>query len=121
MINLVQKAPKDVMRLHKEYPASAGVLIAPHSMRDLSGYNGKWAMDNACFKDYNPSKIIKMLKRYRGVKGCLFMTAPDVVANHEETLLLFRAWLGTIQSFGYPVAFALAERERLNQEKEQEG
>lgn len=107
MINLIQSTPNLIKKSYGKYAKHTGVLIAPHSMRDLSDNTLVWAMDNACFVDYNPKKIVGMMRRYRGTKGCLFMTAPDVVSNHEESLLLFRMWLGTIQNYGYPVAFVI--------------
>lgn len=110
MINLIQNTAQLILDAHNGDTNHCGQLSAPDSGYDVKkavnlGMN--WAMDNGCFKRYEPEKIIKMLKKNRDIPGCLFMTAPDVVGNHDETLLLFRAWLGTIQSYGYPVAFVI--------------
>lgn len=66
-----------------------------------------WAMDNDCFVRYDPPAVLKALQKWQGVPGCKFATVPDVVRNHEETLLLFRAWIGTYHRFGFPPAFVL--------------
>lgn len=87
--------------------------MSPKAMRSMDtllpfiGSGGVWALDNFCFKNYNPENILFMLKRYQGLKGCLFAVAPDVVQDHDSTLLLFRAWVGTYQALGYPIAFVL--------------
>jgi hypothetical protein len=66
-----------------------------------------WGVDNDCFVRYDPAAILKALDKWRGIPGCVFATVPDVVRNHAETLLLFRAWIGTYQRYGFPPAFVL--------------
>lgn len=110
MINFVQTSADRVLKYHGKYAEYAGFLRTPHSghRAEIAIELGMvWAMDNGCFVRYEPKAIISMMRRFQGMPGCQFMVAPDVVGNHEETLLMFRAWLGTIQRFGYPVAFVL--------------
>jgi hypothetical protein len=110
MINLIQNTAQLILNEHGGNTTYCGQLSAPDSGYDVSkavALGMRWAMDNGCFKRYEPEKIIRMMRKNHGIAGCLFMVAPDVVQNHDETLLLFRAWLGTIQSFGYPVAFVI--------------
>jgi hypothetical protein len=110
VINFVQTSADRVHGYHGTYAAYAGLLRTPHSghrVEKAIALGMPWAMDNGCFKRYEPKAIISMMRRFQGLQGCKFMVVPDVVGNHEETLILFRAWLGTIQRYGYPVAFVV--------------
>lgn len=112
MINLVQNSADLVHGYAGIYAAHVGLLRTPFSGNRVEvalEYGMVWAMDNGCYKRYDPAAIIRMMERFRGLPNCKFMVAPDVVEDHEATLLMFRAWLGTIQSFGYPVAFVLQD------------
>lgn len=66
-----------------------------------------WACDNDCFISYNPLAIYKMLKKYQGLTGCVFINAPDVVGNHRATMKRFNAWERLIHGLGFPVAFTI--------------
>jgi hypothetical protein len=110
VINFIQNSAHLIQKAHGMYKAHGGVMNAPQSSYDMqkaSSLGLQWVMDNNCFNAYEPSAILKLMAKNRGIKGCVFMTAPDVVQDHEATLLLFRAWLGTIQAYGFPVAFVL--------------
>lgn len=110
MINFIQNSAHLIKEAHGIYSANCGAMTAPrggNNMQNAADLGMPWIMDNDCFNRYDPPAIVKMLKKNRGIKGCLFMVAPDVVCDHELTLLLFRAWLGTIQNYGYPVAFVI--------------
>ena len=48
-----------------------------------------------------------MLEKYKGLTGCVFINAPDVVQNHKATLKRFAIWERIIHGMGYPVAFTL--------------
>lgn len=66
-----------------------------------------WACDNDCFLKYDPMAIHNMLKKYKGMLGCRFINAPDVVGNHKATLKRFGVWERMIHNMGFPVAFTL--------------
>lgn len=51
-----------------------------------------WAWVQKMVKDYGPAK-------------CLFVTAPDVVADHEATMAASRPWMAKVRSLHVPVAF----------------
>lgn len=118
MINLVQGYAPRTLQGHNGDTSACGALYTPrgggHHMQQVYDLGMRWALDNGCFKVYEPNKIIGMMAKFRDVPGCLFMVVPDVVGSHDETLLLFRAWLGTVQSFGYPVAFVLQNGATVN-------
>lgn len=110
MINFVNGSPDRTYAYHEPHTHTSGALAQPCSMNDMriaANLGMPWALDNGCFLIYDPDAILKMLARFQGVPGCKFCVVPDVVGNHDETLLLFRAWLGTYQCFGYPPAFVL--------------
>lgn len=66
-----------------------------------------WACDNDCFLNYDRDAICKMLKKYQGLRNCIFVNAPDVVRNHRATLRRFKIWERIIHDLGYPVAFTI--------------
>lgn len=108
MINLVQHPAQSTHIRYGAYADYCGQLFAPDSQYDISEtirLNMCWAVDNGCFKRYEPEKILNTLKRYQGVENCLFFVAPDVVCNHDATLKLFHEWRDVIKGYGYPIAF----------------
>lgn len=94
-------------------PQSFGAMATPYKANITGGilsaidYSRPWCLDNGCFTRYDPPSITKMLERWRGYPYCKFAVVPDVVGNHAETLILWRAWVGTFQRLGYPPAFVL--------------
>lgn len=68
-----------------------------------------WAADSGCFnpKTYKgDDKYMAWLEKNQPhVSLCLFATAPDVVGDHEATLLRSRPFFPRIRALGYPVAF----------------
>ncbi len=62
------------------------------------------AADNACFSGWNERRFVNMLDRIVGVPGCMWVAAPDVVADAAATLDLFDAWQPRIAARGLPVA-----------------
>lgn len=62
-----------------------------------------WAADNRAYVDWDPDAYLRMLERIADIPGCLFVTAPDVVGDHEATLSQFHDWEDTLS--GFPVAF----------------
>jgi hypothetical protein len=66
-----------------------------------------WAMDNGCFTGKYPGDeaylaLLDSLAAHRG--RCLFVTAPDVIADATATLALFPAMAERIRARGWPVA-----------------
>lgn len=111
MRNLVSRAPHSIVAHISAplYAAHAGLLTGPFanfhpaSAMELSA---PWAADNACFlPGYNPDRILSMLRRYRGLPGCLWVVVPDVVKDAAATLQLFTAWIGTYRQYSFPAAF----------------
>lgn len=111
MRNFISTTPETVIEQMGEHAAElAGILLTPFARRDLDyalELGIPFALDNGCFRRYDPAKIISMLRNYQGLPGCTFAVLPDVVCNHAETLTLFREWLPRYQAMGYPPAFVL--------------
>lgn len=85
-----------------------GFLCIPNDMSPLyaSLMGATWGMDNLAFKNFQPDKYRKMLKRYQGYAGCKFVVVPDVPGNARATLDMFHLWHEEIKAMGYPVALA---------------
>ena len=83
---------------HADYPAAAYFV-----------YGSVWAADNDCFIGFDPPAYMRMLQRYQNIPGCVFVTAPDVVANARATLERFVQWQPIIKAYDYPVAFVLQD------------
>lgn len=90
-----------------------GAMATPYKAHTSTGIlhaierGAAWCLDNGCYIRYEPAAIVSMLKRWQGLQGCKFVVVPDVVRNHDETMLLFRAWVGTYEQYNYPCAFVL--------------
>lgn len=93
-----------------KYPrgADVGHLIVPRQWNDPDALDlqpGRWAMDNGCFVGLDPGAFMRMLYAYRKKPGCLFVTAPDAVADAAETLALWAFWSPVVRSLGHSPAF----------------
>lgn len=64
-----------------------------------------WAADNDAFNGFNETRYRKMLDDLEGIPGCLFVTAPDVVADAEATFGLYLNWEREILGRGLPLGF----------------
>lgn len=113
MINLVSRAPHSIVKVVGQsiYQTHCGLLTSAFSRFDPTtavDFGAAWAADNGCFlPGYNPDVILSMLRNYQGIKGCKWIVMPDVVRDASATMLMFQAWLGTYQRYGYPVALAI--------------
>lgn len=114
MVILVSGATStiDNLRKHPIYGRIAqthiGGLITPRSGNSVNWYLSRgmeWACDNDCFQSLDREAYIRMLKNLAGIPGCLWVTAPDVVANSEATLTRFKMWQPVLNYFGYKIAF----------------
>lgn len=66
-----------------------------------------WAADNDCFQGLDGPAYLKMLGAISNLPGCLFVTVPDVVADHEATRALWDDWKAAVKVTGLPRAFVL--------------
>jgi hypothetical protein len=68
-----------------------------------------WAVDNGAFKNFDERAFEVLLDRLANLPGCLWVAAPDVVADHAATLERFAKWEATLHWLGFPVAFVLQD------------
>jgi hypothetical protein len=89
-----------------KYPRSEAVghLIVPRQWNladSLDLQPGRWAMDNGAFSGFDEGAFVRMLERFDGIPGCLFVTAPDVVADAAATLARWPFWARLIRGLGH--------------------
>lgn len=105
MICLVSGATPSLLTWARRAPGVYGRLINPRS-GDSPIPGLPWACDNSAFSGFEPDRFITMLERLRDEPGCLWVSAPDVVANAQETLWQFEQWEPVLRlNYGRPVAF----------------
>jgi hypothetical protein len=84
-----------------------GFLLTPRAgngVEAIKDLGMPWAADNSAFSGFDEGRFVRMLDRVAGVPGCLWVAAPDVVADAARTLDLFDAWQPRIAGRGLPVA-----------------
>lgn len=100
---LVHASPKTLAPYRTE---NLGVLSSPRRFyKESEGIETwPWAADNDAFSKWDEGRYRDMLDGIEGLEGCLFVTAPDVVAKPKATLALFGDWLPTLVDVGQPIA-----------------
>lgn len=94
-----------------KYP-SVGELIVPgagNAPDSLRLAPGMWAMDNGAYAGFDAAGFMAMLQRFHTLKGCRFVSAPDVVADGPATLDRWPFWAGVIRGAGFIPALVLQD------------
>jgi hypothetical protein len=99
MMILVHASPTTLAPYRSE---NLGVLCSPRRVYGDEMRGWSWAADNDAFSHWDEGRYRDMLMRLEGRKGCLFVTAPDVVGDATETLRRFALWRSALAAF--PVA-----------------
>jgi len=89
-----------------------GRLVVPRCwdrMAETSSEGIVWGMDNDCFNGFNRRSWLRMMLSLVGLPGCVFVSAPDVVADHDATLGLWHEWQPQIFMTGFPAAFVIQD------------
>lgn len=92
-----------------------GRLVQPRDcgrVADTAAAGIPWAADNDAFQGWTPERERRyrtMLDTIYGLPGCLFVTAPDVVGDHDATLELWHEWRGDLCAAWLPQAFVLQD------------
>jgi hypothetical protein len=89
-----------------------GMLAQPGTSgypRRYAGAFGHWAADNGCFAELK-GKPFDVERWWRWVeelphRGCLFVTAPDVVGDPVATWARSELWLERIRGIGLPAGY----------------
>jgi len=87
--------------------AKVGHLIVPRAWAhpQTLDLTQPWAMDNGAFSGFDEGAYLRMLERFAGIPGCLFVTAPDVVADAASTLARWPFWSQLLRGLGHRPAF----------------
>jgi hypothetical protein len=94
---------------YRELDASGlGRLLTPRLAEGAAataraGY--EWAADNDAYSGWDEPRFRSMLRAIDGLPGCRFVSAPDVVADHDATLALLEQWAPALRAAGQPVGF----------------
>lgn len=89
-----------------------GRLIQPRhtSSIEQTAQSGRpWAADNDCYQALDADAYERMLRRIKGLSGCLFVTVPDVVADANATATLWDTWAPIVKSYNLPRALVLQD------------
>lgn len=99
MYILVSGATKTVTRLLERHE-NLGVLVTPNDGNAFPPASVVWAADNSAFSGFDDVKFRRFLDRLQGRPDCLWLTAPDVVGDAEQTFALWREWSPRIREKG---------------------
>lgn len=100
---LVHASPKTLAPYRTE---NLGVLSSPRRFyRESEGIEQwRWAADNDAFSEWNADRYRRMLEGIWGLRGCLFVTAPDVVGDAQRTIEQFEEWYDDLNAVLQPIA-----------------
>ena len=99
MIYLTPQASRELPVHYGQILTPAGGTITP-AMR-------LFAVDNGVFTGkFNPVQFVRWLGALRPHQArCLFVAAPDVVADYPATLAQYSEWYPILRAEGWPVAY----------------
>lgn len=108
MLLLVSGATRTVRQLMVQHP-NLGMLLTPNTGNVCPEPGVIWAADNACFNGFDEVRFRAFLKKLHGRTDCLWVTAPDVVADSVETARLWREWRPAIAGAGLRPALVIQD------------
>lgn len=100
-----------------------GILNSPETRRQnpTTFQGAMWASDNDAYtywlhkQAYNPLPLLKCLAKWQAYSDtCLFVNAPDVIADFDATVRNFWYWQPLIKAYGFKVAFTVQNGYRHN-------
>lgn len=101
--------------MRRRSDAWLGELIVPAQGANRTTLTGRpWAMDNGAFTHFDPELFLMTLEKFRGMPHCVFVAAPDVVADATATRERFDRWARVIRGYGYPVALVAQDGLTVN-------
>lgn len=83
-----------------------GLLSQPTTHSPKAGW--VWAADNGCFTSagtWKEDKWLRWLEKPHPKVGCLFATVPDVVGDHQGTVVRWKRYSEEVRKRGYLPAF----------------
>lgn len=94
-----------------------GRLLSPRQFSrayDTSEAGIPWAADNDCFQRLDADAYRRMLAAIWGLKGCRFVTAPDVVGDWRQTRARFEEWYDELNACLQPIAYVAQDGQPIN-------
>lgn len=92
-----------------------GHIVTPSKWGNSIQGGRLWCMDNGVFTGkFSEADFwgkLRQMEPYRDT--CLFVVAPDVVANAIATMSAYRHWGARIKALGWPVAFVAQDGQEL--------
>lgn len=94
------------------FPGRIGSLLSPDGWRRPKF---QYALDNGAFpawtkgKPWDEEAFISMLEKASKVDAPRWVLVPDVVADREATLALWKQWGPALRDYGWPLAFAVQD------------
>lgn len=91
----------------RNYPSNWGILATPSRFGHRISAGRSWGGDNEVFTGrFEWDRFYNWLTLMRDFQSsCLFIVAPDAVADPHQTRDLFDRYASSIKELGYPVAF----------------
>jgi len=79
----------------------------------------QYGLDNGSFTDFNPKKFEQMAHKAKTDNQCLWIALPDVVGDHESTMILYHHWLERLDLDGETKKRCFVLQDGCNLEKHQ--
>lgn len=105
---LVSGSTRIVSSLSQSFPNHLGHLLSPDAgnrCETLLKTGLFWGADNSAFSGFDEARFLRFLDRIANKPRCLFVVAPDVVADAGSTVKLFWSWRQRMKETGHPIAF----------------
>lgn len=109
---MVSGSTRTVREVVKKYPDNLGLMLTPangNSPTTASKSGLPFCIDNGAFSGFDAPAFCRLLGKAAGLPNCLFVVAPDVVADARTTLRRFLLWEPIIRECGFPVAYVLQD------------
>lgn len=109
MILFVNGGTKTVYSM-TEHRDHLGILLSPacgNGIERTISSGLPWAIDNGAFSGFDAEAYMKLVAKCEGHQrhGLRWVTAPDVVGDHDATLALFDQWGMYLMRRHLPIAF----------------
>jgi len=96
------------------YPGRMGWLLSPDGWRAPHHWLG-YALDNGAYQSFvneelwNEDAFVGMLETAQQTFAPQWVLVPDVVADRDATLALWKQWRPALRDYGWPLAFAVQD------------
>ncbi len=84
-----------------KYPGSVGWLMAPAYFTARVPSYLPYAVDNGCYKGFDPDPYWRMLRKLTLMKPPLWVVVPDVLENSRQTHEYWHRYHKRIRSYGF--------------------